>query len=84
MMREIELRIDELIIDGVSQADGIRTADAFSRELMRLIEMSPSTLFAHEQAVERLDAGTCAAARPAQPSAIGVAAAQAIHRSFGR
>jgi hypothetical protein len=82
-MREIELRIDELVIDGVSQTDGIRTGDAFSRELMRLIELSPSTLFAHEQDVDRLDAGTFATPRPAQPSAIGVAAAQAIHRRFG-
>ena len=83
MMRAIELHIDELVIDGVSQADGIRTGDAFSRELMRLIERSPSPLFAHEQAVDRLDAGTFAAARSAQPSAIGVAAARAIHRRLG-
>ena len=82
-MREIELQIDELVIDGVSQADGIRTGDAFSRELMRLIERSPSDLFAHEQTVDRLDAGTFATPRSAQPSAVGVGAARAIHRRFG-
>jgi hypothetical protein len=84
-MREIELQIDELVIEGASHGDGIRAGDAFSRELVRLLERSPTpSMFAREQAIARLDAGVCTSAASTSSSVIGVAVAQAIHRGFGR
>ena len=83
-MREIELQIDELIIDAASHADGMRAGEALRRELVRLLERSPApSMFTHEQAIERLDAGVTFAGS-ASSSAVGAAVAQAIHRGFGR
>jgi len=84
-MRDIELQIEELIIDATSPADGLRVGEAFSRELTRLLEASHgTTLFSHQQTIKTIDAGSFATAASARPSAIGEAAAQAVHRGLSR
>lgn len=82
MTRDVELHIDALIVDGVSQADGVRTGDAFSRELVRLLEgASASPVLLQSQAIDRLDAGTVTS-RAEHPAALGTAVARAVHRGL--
>ena len=82
MRRDIEVDIDTLVVEGLSQADGVRAGDAFSRELVRLFEgASASPVLRNGRAIDRLDAGA-ATSRIGQPGALGTAVARAVHRGL--
>ena len=84
-MREIELHIDTLLVEGVSQKDGIRAGDALGRELVRLLERSPvSGALAADRDVNRIDAGSIAEPATARPAALGRAVAHAVHQGLRR
>ena len=70
MRSDMELRIDTLVLEGVSEADGALVGDALSQELMRLLESGTLPILAEDRSIDRLDAGTLQA-RPQTPSAFG-------------
>ena len=81
----IEVRIDELVLEGFSPADRLRIGAALERELSRLLR-SPGT-------AERLIAGgdrpvvaggTFAPQPRSTPVALGASVAQAVHAGLTR
>ncbi len=75
MRPDVEIHIDTLAIDGVSERDAARAGDAIQRELTRLIGAEPLPADMAPRAIDRLDAGRAAGA--------GVGAAGG-HRPRGR
>lgn len=81
----VELRIEELVLDGFAPQDRYAIGDALERELMRLLaeEGTPAAL-SRSGEIERIDSGDFTARPGAAPASIGVQAAQAIYRGFRR
>ena len=75
--RMVEVRIDELALDGVSLADRDRVAASVTRELERLLDRS-ATRVKESGAAVAIDAGEVAPAAR-DPEALGAAIARAIH-----
>ena len=72
----VELRIDELALEGVAPADRQRVAASATRELERILAARPEWSGASGATVvsEPVGGGT--------PEAIGVALARALHREL--
>ena len=82
MNRDVELRIEALAIDGVTETDAPIVGDALVRELVRLLE-SPGARprLAVGRDIDRLDAGALQA-RPLSPAALGAGIAHAVFRGL--
>ena len=77
----IELRIGDLVLVGLSATDGPRLLNAFSDRLTELLGSSSPHGFS-DRAVGRLDGGTLLVASDARPDVLGAALADAVHRSL--
>ena len=82
MSRDVELRIEALVIDGVTETDAPFVGDALARELVRLLE-SPGAgpILTAGREIDRLDAGALQA-RPLTPAAFGAGIAHAVYRGL--
>jgi hypothetical protein len=80
----IELRIEQLVLEGVEGADRNRIADAVQSELARLLTEQgvPSNLHAPAKA-GHIDAGTIHIDSGARAAGVGERIAQAIYGSIG-
>lgn len=85
----IELHIEELVLHGFERRDRHSIADAFERELSRLLTeqlsaqgLSPALMHNAESA--SLDAGAIHLAPNAKPDSIGTHIAQAVHGGLTR
>ncbi len=83
--REIEVRIDALVLHGVAFADRYAVADAVQHELARLLTKSgiPPDL-ARRSGIERVDGGQVELSAGASAQIIGAGIGQAVHGSLGR
>jgi hypothetical protein len=84
---DIELRIEELVIEGLPHADARRLAAALERELTLALNRPGGTPFADAPpgrtlAHTSLDAGEVRAPPGASPQAVGRAAAGAVARGL--
>jgi hypothetical protein len=81
----IEIRIEELTLDGFAPGDGPRLGEAVERELARLFaeEGVPPSL-ARSGDLARLEGGPVVAAPTMDPEAAGVAVARAVHEGLVR
>jgi len=84
MRPDVEIHIDTLAIDGVSERDAARAGDAIQRELTRLIGAEPLPADMAPRAIDRLDAGALPVPTSAPPAAIGCAVAAAVHGGLVR
>ena len=84
MSRDVELRIGELVIDGVAITDHVALGAAVEVELSRLIAEGgvPASL-AGGAALNTVDAGRITILRGGDASAVGVQIAQAVYRGLG-
>jgi len=83
MPRNIELRIEELVLHGFSPGDHYRVGSAMERELARLFaEKSTPVSLTQEQQVARLDGGTFEVEAGSAAEAIGTQLAQAVYGSL--
>ena len=76
--REIEVRIDELVLHGFAPEARWRLADALQGELHRLIS-EHGVPAAWQISPERLDAGRVAATPKTNPQTAGEQIARAVH-----
>lgn len=78
----IAVKIDRLVLEGVRPADRARIAEAFERELARLlVERTPATL-TRQSAWPALDGGQFVASQDATPETIGTGVARAVYAGF--
>jgi hypothetical protein len=78
----VELRIDQLVLEGVERADASAVAAAVQRELTRLAsEAELPAVWQRGGSVQRLDAGGFQSSPGARPDSIGVEIARAVHRA---
>lgn len=81
----IEVRIEELILEGFAPRDRYAIAEAVERELTRLFaEPGMARLSAEPIAMTRLDGGSITVRPGAKPETIGAQLAQAIHGGLAR
>jgi hypothetical protein len=80
--RTVEVRIDELALDGVSPVDRDRVADSVTRELERLLDGAAGRIDGPGTAVA-INAGEVAPVGR-DPDALGAAIARAIHGQLVR
>jgi hypothetical protein len=82
MTRDLELHINVLVVDGVAGVDGVRMGDAFTRELVRLLEGgSASAGLSGGETIDRMDAGAVTS-RARDSAALGASVARAVHREL--
>jgi hypothetical protein len=83
--RAIEVRIGELVLEGVSPADHLRIGTALEGELTRLLRERglPAALHAGVH-LEAVDAGPISPPPTATPAALGGAVAAAVYSALGR
>jgi hypothetical protein len=75
--------VEALVLDGWPEGDRDRIADAFRRELARLLARRlPRPLAAGDGPGEAVDAGTFAASR--RPATVGEAVARRVYDALGR
>jgi hypothetical protein len=80
MTPDLELHVDALVIDGLGDADGVRTADALTHELIRLLERAAgSPLPSRNRAIESVSTDARLRSPQPRPSELGVAVARAVH-----
>ena len=82
-MSGIEVRIERLVLHGLGGEGRERVAGALQGELQRLLAVAPPASLAQGGQVRALDAGQCGASVGARAEMIGIAVAQAVHRSLG-
>lgn len=76
----IDLRIDELVLEGFAPDARLRIGAAVERELARLLAEAPlSRAVASHDGAARLDGGALHAAPGASPEQVGAAVARAVH-----
>ncbi len=81
----VELRIEELVLHGVPAGDRLRVADAFERELSRIIaERGLPPGLDRPVAVGSLAAPDLSVQRGAAPRAMGESLAGAVYESLAR
>ena len=81
----IELRIEELVLHGVDAADRHRIGDAVERELVRLLAQGPWSLHLSTGGdIDRIEGRSHRLTGRASPTAVGTAAARAIHDGMCR
>ena len=80
---EINVRIEHLLVNGVTEGDGTQVAAAVQRELTRLIAQGsiPASLIRRGH-VPALDAGTLGVAPTEGPHTLGERVAQAVYRGL--
>lgn len=79
----VEVRIDQLMLEGVRPADASAVAAALERELGRLTSAGGlPTSWRDGAIIGRLDAGSLRAAPGMPPDTLGVQIAQALHRGL--
>lgn len=80
----VEFHIEELVLDGFARADRYAIADAFERELSRLLaeqftaQGTPPAL-ADNAEYAQLDAGAFHVAPNSKPNSVGAQIAHAVH-----
>ena len=84
MRPDVEIHIDTLAIDGVSERAAARAGEAIRRELARLIAAEPLAAGIGPQAIDHLDAGALPVPASAPPAALGRAVAGAVHGGLVR
>jgi hypothetical protein len=79
----IELEIDELVLHGVPEADGLAVGDAMTRELAALLAARgvPDTLTRHTSTATK-DGGAIELRRGAQSRVLAQQVAAAVYRSL--
>jgi hypothetical protein len=75
--RFVDVRIDELLLDGVAPRDRPRVADAATRELERLLGEESRAPASVDVVVEAVDVG-----RGSSVEQLGVEIARAVHRGL--
>lgn len=80
----IELTIDELVLDGFPHSGRYALAEAFERELERLIVERGAPFLNQLDATPMLDAGTFEVAANATPGAIGRQIALTLYEGMER
>jgi hypothetical protein len=82
--RAIEIRIGELVLEGVSAADRLRIGAAFERELARLVVERGLGELAAGGTLDVVDAGSFVREPRATPASLGAALAGSVHRGIRR
>ncbi|HVF29049.1 MAG TPA: hypothetical protein VM943_12460 [Pyrinomonadaceae bacterium] len=81
--QSVELRIDELVLDGFAPGDRYLIAEVVESELARLFaERGVPRGFAHDVKSARLDAGVFNVAQGSGAKIVGAQVAQAVFGSF--
>jgi hypothetical protein len=75
-VRQLELRVDRLVVHGLAPADAERFRAAFERELASLL--ASGAFPAHPRAVDRLAVRSSRPLPGAEPAGAGRAAARAV------
>jgi hypothetical protein len=81
-VRELELRVDRLVVHGLAPADAARFREAFERELASLL--GAGTLPPNPRTVDRLAVRTAGPLPGAEPAGAGRAAARAVFEGVAR
>ena len=76
----VELRIDQLVLEGVERADAPAIAAALERELGRLLAAEPG--WGSGVSRDRIDAGAIDLPGRGSPELLGARIAQAVHRGM--
>ena len=76
----VELRIDELVLEGVERADAPAVAAAVERELGRLLANRRD--WGAGESRDRVDAGTIEMPSRGSPEVLGARIARAVHGGF--
>jgi len=83
--RNIELRIEELVLRGFAPGDRYRIGNAMERELAHMFaEQGTPPSLAQGSEIERLDGGTFEVKPGSRAEAIGVQVAQAVYGGLSR
>ena len=81
----IDLRIDELVLEGFAPDARLRVGAAVERELSRLLAEAPlSRSVARHDGAAHLDGGAFDAPPGASPEQVGAAVARAVHGGLSR
>jgi hypothetical protein len=80
----VDLRIDELVLDGFAAADRHRLGEAVERELTRLLAGGARPRPLAGGGAPALDGGAFLLPAGASPEAAGVQVARALYRALGR
>jgi hypothetical protein len=81
----VEVRIEELSLDGFAPADRLRIADAVKREIARLItERGMDQPAGRRSTVAQVDAGSFPVPPNANSEGIGKQVARTVHSTLGR
>jgi hypothetical protein len=78
----VELRIDQLVLEGVERADAPAVAAAVERELGRLLTAERG--WGSDQRRDRIDAGAIDLPGRGSPELLGARIARAVHRGIMR
>jgi hypothetical protein len=80
---KVEIRIGELVLDGVLHADGQRAGEAVKHELARLVrERGAEQLSGMRSSTAALSAPSFAMSPAAGPRAVGKAVARSVHSAL--
>jgi hypothetical protein len=82
--RQVEIRIEELVLHGFAARDRHRIGAALQRELGRLISQEEVQSLSKRADAQRVDGGTFEAPRGMSPDAVGVQAARAVRSGLVR
>ncbi len=80
----IDVHIDRLIVEGLSDRDARRTAAAIEHHLGALILAQGRPTVTDAATTDHVDAGTVTTTHSGQPRQIGARIAQAVYREAGR
>jgi hypothetical protein len=77
----VELRIEELVLHGVSRRDAERVRDALAAALTAMLESRGRFGSAHSATLDRLDGGVVYVTAGGGASRLGASLADAVYRS---
>ena len=82
-VRSVEIRIDELVLHGLSAREGREAAEAIERELIRALrELGVPESLSSAIDVERIDAGQVAVPRDQNSKMLGASVGGSIDRAL--